>query len=110
MNLSYAALITSIILGVIGQLLLKCGAEHAGTISEQFQHPLTLMGFATYVISGTLYVIAIKAIPVSIAFPSVSASYILVGIAGHFFWNEPFGTTQIAGIFLIGGGIILLHQ
>jgi hypothetical protein len=25
-------------------------------------------------------------------------------------WNEPFGLQQIAGLLLIGGGIVVLHQ
>jgi small multidrug resistance pump len=45
---------------------------------------------------------ALKKIPVSIAFPSVSASYALVAALAHLLWNEPLGMPQIADLALIG--------
>jgi drug/metabolite transporter (DMT)-like permease len=38
------------------------------------------------------------------------ASYIVVAIIGHLLWNEPFGWPQLAGLLLIGSGILLIHQ
>jgi len=54
--------------------------------------------------------LALRKIPVSVAFPSVSLSYVVVAVAGHFLWNEPFGFTQIAGLALICGGVLVLSQ
>ena len=51
-----------------------------------------------------------RAIPVSLAYPSVAISYIIVGVIAHYMWNEPFGLPQIGGMLMIGGGILLLHQ
>jgi len=53
---------------------------------------------------------ALKKIPVSVAFPSVAASYAAVAIIAHLIWNEPFGWPQLGGLVLIGGGILLIHQ
>jgi small multidrug resistance pump len=106
----YAALAAGIVFGVAGQIALKSGAEAAPTIVAQFLHPFTILGFAIYVLAAIFYIIAIKRIPVSLAYPSVAMSYIVVGIAAHFLWNEPFGLPQLGGIVLIAGGIILLHQ
>ena len=106
----YAALAAGIIFGVAGQIALKSGAEAATTIVQQFLHPLTIIGFAIYALAAIFYIIAIKRIPVSLAYPSVALSYVVVGLAAHFLWNEPFGLPQLGGIVLIFGGIILLHQ
>ena len=106
----YAALAAGIIFGVIGQIALKSGAEAAATLTAQFLNPFTLAGFAIYALAAVFYIIAIKRIPVSLAYPSVALSYVVVGIAAHFLWNEPFGLPQIGGIILIAGGILLLHQ
>jgi multidrug transporter EmrE-like cation transporter len=106
----YAALAAGIVLGVAGQIALKMGAEGTQTITLQFLHPATIVGFAIYVAAAVLYMIAIKKIPLSLAYPSVSVSYVVVGIVAHIMWNEPFGWPQLAGIALIGGGIVLLHQ
>ena len=48
--------------------------------------------------------------PVSVAFPSVSLSYAIVAVLGHFLFGEPFGIKQIGGIALIVGGVVLINQ
>jgi small multidrug resistance pump len=107
--LHYSALGSAILLGVVGQLLLKSGAEGAQSIVQQFLHPLTIAGFGIYVVSGLLYVVALKGLPLSIAFPSVAVSYGLVAIAAHYLWNEPLGLQQVCGIALLGVGLLVLH-
>jgi multidrug transporter EmrE-like cation transporter len=107
--LHYFALGLAILLGVAGQLALKGGAEQAETIVRQFSHPLTIAGLGIYVISGLLYVVALKGLPVSVAFPSVAASYAIVAVAAHFLWQEPLGLQQAGGIALIGAGLLVLH-
>jgi drug/metabolite transporter (DMT)-like permease len=47
---------------------------------------------------------------VSIAFPSVAASYAVVAVVAHVLWNEPVGWPQLAGIVLIGSGVLLIYQ
>jgi multidrug transporter EmrE-like cation transporter len=106
----YAALLAGVLLGVMGQILLKTGAERSSDVMAQFLSPFTIVGFGIYALAAVFYIVAIKKIPLSIAFPSVSLSYVAVAIAAHLLWREPFGLAQIAGIALIGGGILLLHQ
>jgi small multidrug resistance pump len=106
----YLALTAGILCGVVGQLALKSGAERSETLANQFLQPLTIGGFVIYAMGAVCYIIALRKIPVLVAFPSVSASYVLVAVLAHFLWNEPFGLPQLAGIVLIGGGIFLLHQ
>jgi undecaprenyl phosphate-alpha-L-ara4N flippase subunit ArnE len=110
MGVFYASLVASILFGVAGQVALKAGAVDSATLLDQFLNPRTILGFGIYAIAAFLYIAALKRIPVSIAFPSVAASYIIVAILAHFLWNEPLGWPQIAGMVLIGGGIFLIHQ
>jgi len=106
----YLALAAGIVFGVIGQILLKTGAERADSgIIAQFLQPYTIVGFAVYVAAACCYIVSIKKIPLSLAFPSVSISYVVVAVAAHFLWGEPLGIAQFAGIALICGGILLLH-
>ena len=97
-------------MGALGQLALKGGAEGTAAITDQLQQPMTILGLALYGVSALFYIAAIRVIPVSMAFPSVSASYIIVSLGAHFLWSEAFGMTQVAGMLLIGGGILLLYQ
>jgi small multidrug resistance pump len=106
----YVSLAGAILLGVVGQIALKSGALGSPTLAAQFVNPLTLIGFAIYVAAAFCYILALKRIPVSVAFPSVAASYAVVAIIAHLLWNEPFGWPQLAGLLLIGSGIALIHQ
>jgi small multidrug resistance pump len=71
---------------------------------------LTIIGLGVYLISALCYILALKKIPVSIAFPSVSVSYAVVAVVAHVLWNEPLGWPQLAGILLIGSGVLLIQQ
>ena len=110
MAIYYVSLLGAILLGVAGQIALKSGALGSSTVAAQFVNPLTVLGFAIYVFAAVCYIVALKRIPVSVAFPSVAASYAVVAILAHLLWDEPFGWPQLAGLVLIGGGILLIHQ
>ena len=110
MAIYYVSLAAAILLGVLGQIALKSGALASPDGAAQFINPLTIAGLAVYVIAALCYIVALKKIPVSVAFPSVAASYAVVAIIAHLLWNEPFGWPQLAGLLLIGGGIVLIHQ
>ena len=110
MSVYYTSLVTAILLGIAGQIALKSAAEGSTTVTAQFLNPLTMVGLAFYIVAALCYILALKKIPVSIAFPSVSASYALVAVLAHFLWNEPLGLPQIAGLALIGSGVVLIHH
>jgi small multidrug resistance pump len=109
MLVSYVALAIGILAGIAGQILLKQGAAAPDFVS-QLLRPSTLCGLALYGSAAFLYIIALRKLPVSIAFPSVSLSYAIVAVLGHFLFGEPFGLKQIGGIVLIMGGVALIHQ
>lgn len=109
MLINYVALAIGILAGIGGQILLKQGADAPDFISQVFR-PSTLCGLALYGSAAFLYIIALRKIPVSVAFPSVSLSYAIVAVLGHFLFGEPFGLKQIGGIVLIVGGVVLINQ
>ena len=110
MVIYYASLVSAVLLGIAGQIALKSGAVGSQTVVAQFLNPLTIVGFAIYVFAALCYIVALKRIPVSVAFPSVAASYAIVAVLAHLLWNEPFGWPQMAGLVLIGAGVLLIHQ
>jgi small multidrug resistance pump len=104
-------LMITIVLAVVGQLSLKAGAGRGGGIFEQLLHTQTIAALAAYFFSAICYMYALREIPVSIAFPSVSIStVVIVAIAAHLFWKEPFGVQQLVAVALIGVGIFLLFR
>ena len=110
MAIYYLSLVAAILFGIAGQIALRAGAVGSENVATQLLNPLTMVGFAIYVLAALLYIVALKKIPVSVAFPSVGASYAIVAVIGHLLWDEPFGWPQIGGLVLIGGGIVLIHQ
>jgi len=110
MSVYYTSLVAAILLGIAGQIALKSAAEGSATVAAQFLHPLTIIGLAVYIMAALCYILALKKIPVSIAFPSVAASYAVVAVLAHVLWNEPLGWPQLTGILLISGGVLLIHQ
>jgi multidrug transporter EmrE-like cation transporter len=109
MMVYYLALGIAMLAGVGGQVLLKDGAAAPNFVAQMLR-PSTLCGLALYGFSAVAYIIALRKIPVSVAYPSVALSYALVGILGHFLFGEPFGLKQIGGLALIIGGVGLIIQ
>lgn len=110
MAIYYLSLTASILLGIAGQIALKSGAVGAATLTAQLVNPLTILGMAIYFLAAMFYIVALNKIPVSVAFPSVAASYAIVAVLAYLLWNEPFGWAQLGGILLIATGIVLIHQ
>lgn len=106
----YLLLAAGIACGAAGQLALKGGSAGTTDHLAQFLHPLTIAGFGFYVLAAVLYIAAIKRIPISLAFPSVSISYAVVAYAAHLLWDEPFGAQQLLGLAMISGGILVLYR
>jgi small multidrug resistance pump len=109
MLIYYGALAIGILAGIGGQLLLKQGASAPDFLS-QLLRPSTICGLALYGSAAFLYIIALRKIPVSVAFPSVSLSYAIVAVLGYFLFGEPFGVKQMGGIALILAGVLLINQ
>jgi small multidrug resistance pump len=105
----YAALAVGIVLGIAGQIVLKAGSARTTDVVAQFLNPFTIIGFFCYGLAAFFYIAAIKKIPVSVAYPSVSIGYAIVAFTAHYVWGEPFGLQHIAGLVLISGGILLLY-
>jgi small multidrug resistance pump len=110
MAVYYTSLMAAILLGVGGQIALKSAADGAASLVTQILNPMTIIGFTIYMLAAVCYIIALKKIPVSIAFPSVSASYAIVAVIAHLLWHESLGWPQIAGLFRISSGVVLINQ
>ena len=110
MNLHHAALAAAVIGGIFGQLLLKAGSTGTSDLFTQLTRLPTLAGLACYGGSAILYLVALQAIPVSIAFPSVALSYAVIAVIGAIYWQEPVGWQQAVGIAMIFGGVVMLYR
>ena len=110
--------ISSVILGVAGQLLMKKGMMIVGSIqlfpfTEVFKavmNPFVFSGFLSYAISSVLWLVAISKLPLSNAYPVLSAGYVIVVFASFFFFNESITVFKILGVILICAGVIFISR
>lgn len=109
MTLYYLCLTAGILVGVAAQLLLKVGATGEGDLLAQLIRPQTMIGLALYGMAAFFYIIALRKIPVTVAFPSVAVSYAIIALLGYLWLKEPLAMGQIAGIAMIMVGVILVN-
>lgn len=110
MSPHWLALATAIVSSLIGQVLLKAGAEATGAASfaSQLLRWQTLLGVGFYGAGALLYILALRKIPMSVALPCTAASYVLIALIGWWAFAEPLGAQKLAAIALIISGVVLL--
>lgn len=114
---SLALILVSIVLGAAGQLLFKGASRNlpaitecglGGLLARMFVSPAVLAGFACFFISALLWMVAIRQTQLSVAYPMVALSYIIIFAGSHFIFGEPLNWRHWAGAGLILGGIWLI--
>ncbi len=105
-------LASALVTGTAGQLLLKMGAVGPGSFLDQLFRPATLGGLVCYALAAMLYIVALRGIPVSIAFPAAASQYVIVGLFAWFVLHEPWTVQQAIGLGLIvlGVGVLATSQ
>jgi undecaprenyl phosphate-alpha-L-ara4N flippase subunit ArnF len=106
----YLALAGTIFVGVGAQALFKIGATGAESTTAQLLRVSTIVGLLLYLVSAILYVISLRDMSLSTAFPTVSLSYLFITAIGYFYFKEPIGLGQFGGLILIVAGVTVLHQ
>lgn len=107
----YLVLALGVLIGVAGQMLLKSGADAGSdSIVAQFLAPQSIIGLGLYFLAAICYMYALRKLPVSVAFPMVSLSYVVVALAAYWLFDEPLGWSKLAGIVLICAGVALISR
>ena len=114
-------LLISITLGSVGQVALKhgiarMGGLHAGSgavgmLTGAFKAiftPYVFLGFALYGISSLLWLNILSQVRLSIAYPMISLSYVVVVILSSVVLKEKINPITIGGLLLICLGVSLI--
>lgn len=107
-------LFISVAIGAVGQIAFKFGAmqmvENPGvTLLEKIKLPIVL-GLFLYGISTIIWIMALKKVELSYAYPMVSLGYIFVFIASYFIFHEPLNWLRVGGMLFILAGIALIAK
>lgn len=112
----YVLLAMALSLGTMGQLLFKTGLNKMGgqiELSPQiiriFFTPYIAAGLLCYVLSTFGWLSALSKLPLSVAYPTISATYVLIFILSIFFLNEQYTHMKLLGNIFIITGIILIN-
>ena len=98
----------SILLNSLAQLALKKAAAGIVSLHSLLTNFYAYVAAALYVASIGLWIITLKKIDVSLAFPLQSIGYVFVFIVGIAIFKESWNFVSVFGISLIVFGTILL--
>jgi len=99
----YTRIAAPILLGIAGQIALKSAANVSATVIAQFLNPLMIIGLT--ILSSPPCATSWPSKRFQSQSPSLGATQ-----SSHILWNEPLGWPQMAGIVMIGGGVLLVRQ
>ena len=106
-------LLTSIFIAIIAQLFFKAFSlskpEDGNTFLYLLNYKL-ILGLSLYFISAILYIFSLKKIELSIAYPTISISYVFIIFISHFIFGESLTTYKILGSILIALGVSLMWK
>jgi multidrug transporter EmrE-like cation transporter len=118
---SFALVLTGVLLNAAAQLLLKAGTNAVGHFEFHLDNvlpvgmkialePHILGGLACYGISVVVWIMALSRVPVSIAYPMLSIGYIVNAVAAYYLFNEPLAGQKLLGIGFIVIGVWLVAR
>lgn len=116
---AYLLLGINIILGVVGQFLMKFGVNKVGGLEElgllkfmttAFLSPFIISGLALYGFSAVIWVIMLSKLDLSVAYPALSIGYVLVLLVSTIFLGEQVSLVRFGGVLLIMAGIVFIFR
>ena len=110
---AYGVLLVAILIGVVGQLLLKHGMTRQpgfrfGEIGALIRNLPVMGGFGCYCLSTVLYLSVLARLELSLAYPTVSLGYVLVIILSKVLFKEPVSPTRWLAAGIICLGVVLV--
>ncbi|MHB0913283.1 MAG: DMT family transporter [Armatimonadota bacterium] len=113
-------LLVNVVLGSIGQLLLKYGSSRLSPVAGQgigaslvgsfkgIFTPYIFLGFCIYGVSSIIWIRILRQVNLSFAYPMVSLSYVLVVLLSALIFREKVPWPTAVGLGLICMGVSLI--
>lgn len=118
--ISIALLLVSVVFATAGQLTLKGAMEAIGrigtaqvsdagqTIARAVKEPLLWIGLLLFGVSALFWLVVLSRVDLSLAYPFVGISYIVVVALARFLFDEQVPTLRWVGVSIIAVGITLI--
>ena len=119
--MSYFYVLMTILLTVYGQIIIKWQVLNAGAFPDATEgklrflfdlliNPWVISAFAAALLAAIFWMAAMTRLQLSHAYPFMSLAFVLVMLAGWWFFSEPLTPLKIAGIAFVVLGIIVGSQ
>lgn len=114
MTSNFWLLATVVISNAIGQILFKMAADSVRSETEigaivnvLIRSPAMWLALCFYGATVVAWIWVLRMIPLSIAYSAVALVFVIVPVAGVFWFNEPVSMRFVFGSLLIGLGVWL---
>ena len=108
-QLSTTALLASVALGVVGQLLMKLAALRS------IGAPISLSGIGVLILALAIYslgilcwMVALRGLALGVAYPVTSLSYVGILWGSWYWFAESISALRVLGVTLIFAGVLLV--
>jgi drug/metabolite transporter (DMT)-like permease len=105
---SILLILVASIIGSMGAVFLKMGAEPLRYGIRHALNPKLATGIGLFLSSSVFYLLGLRHGEVSVLFPMVSVSYVLGAVWSRIFFGEPFTKAKFMGLALILTGVVFV--
>jgi drug/metabolite transporter (DMT)-like permease len=107
--ISYVTLVASISFSIAGQLLMKHAVSNKidGVFTSSFLQQLVL-AITVYSLGVVNWVVALRFIKLSIAYPLTSLNYVGILFGSYYFFHEQITLIRVVGVALIFIGVLFV--
>ncbi len=122
MTVSLLLILMAVVIGVTGQLSLKAGMNHVGTIdgsslahpletlSNVVRSPMVWVGLVLYGFGAVAWLIVLSRLDLSFAYPFLALSYAITPILAWRLLDEPVSALRWLGIAVIILGVVIVSR
>ena len=119
--ISFALVLSGVLLNACAQLLLKAGTNRLGDVEFSLSNAFALavrvmtiwpflLGFACYAVSIVVWIAALSRVPVTVAYPMLSIGYVVNALIARVWLGETLSLSGWSGIGLICIGVWLVAR
>ncbi len=103
-------IIGSVLLGACAQLVMKSGASRPGSkgLLSILTRPATVAGLTLNALAAALWIISLRSVDLSYAFPWLSLNFILVPLGAALFYGEQITGQKVVGMLGITIGLAIV--
>lgn len=118
-SVGFCLILASVTLSALAQTAFKLGVSRVELAAQSplwaktialLTSPFVLGGLALYGVGTILWLFALRQMDLSLAYPFVAMSFVMVAGAGILFLGEPVSPTRLAGLLLIILGLLVMAR